>query len=146
MNTVWKADSGNTLGFTPNDNLINSAYLRESQPSAPHVTYLQINTLYDGTLTYFASILNDKPYDSTFIKAWSADMRASAKEVAESGLDYNYYLTDYGMNEQDGTTPHTSVSNELFYQIQQDKVSLVDWVQRIVIGGEHLSVGSQFLP
>ena len=144
VNTVWKADSEKNLGFTPADNLINSAYLSQIQPSSPHVTYLQINTLYDGTLTYFASVLNDKPYDAAFAEKWSQDMRSSVKEVAQSGLHYNYYLTNYGFNAN--STPHTSLSNGLFYEIQQDNVFLVDWVRRIVINGESVSIGSGFLP
>ncbi|MBA3873755.1 MAG: hypothetical protein H0X30_31870 [Anaerolineae bacterium] len=143
VNNVWQADTENTLGFTPADNLINSAYLR---PTQPHVTYLQINTLYDGTLTYFASVLNDKPYDAAFAEAWSQGMRASVKQVSQSNLDYNYYLTDYGFDKQANSTPHTSVSGDLFYAIQQDNIALVDWVQRVVINDEHLSVGSEFLP
>ena len=146
VNTVWKADTETMLGFTPTDNLINSAYLRPTQSTSPHITYLQINTLYDGVLTYFASVLNNQKDDSSFIKAWSQAMRASAKGVAGSDLDYNYYLTDYGLDTNSGTTPHTSVSGNLFYDIRQDNIALADWVRRIVIGAEHVSVGSEFLP
>ena len=87
VNTVWKADTETSLGFTPTDNLINSAYLRPIQPAAPHITYMQINTLYDGTLTYFASVLNDKTPDAAFAEEWSQHMRASVKQVAQSDLD-----------------------------------------------------------
>ena len=67
------------------------------------------------------------------------------KRVADSGLNYNYYLTDYGRSATDGTTPHTSISGNLFYQIEQDGVSLHNWLRRIVIDGEHVSVGSTLM-
>ena len=146
VNNVWKADSEKNLGFAPADNLINSAYLRPIKSSIPHITYLQFNTLYDGTLTYFASVLNDKAYDAAFAEDWSQAMRASVKEVAQSGLGYNYYLTDYGFDAKSNSTPHTSVTGDLFYAIHQDDVFLVDWVRRIVINGESMSIGSEFLP
>ena len=107
---------------------------------------MQIDTLYDGTLTYFASVLNAKPYDSAFAESWSTGLRASVKELTQSGLDYNYYLTNYGLDPQSNSTLHTSISGSLFYDIQQDNILLSDWVRRIVIDGERLSVGSEFLP
>lgn len=146
VNDVWKAESQSRYGFTPNENLINSAYLRDLPPTAPRITYLQINTLYDGVLTYFDSVLNDATPDSTYAEAWSQAMRASIAEVAASGLDYNYYLTDYGLDPKTGATPHTSISASLFYGIEQDDVPLADWVRRIVIDGERFSVGTDFLP
>jgi hypothetical protein len=144
VNSTWKADTQARYGFTPTDNLIASAYLRSGSTAAPHITYLQFNTLYDGVLTYFASVLNDQPDDAAFIQSWSEGLRTSTKQLADSDLDYNYYLTDYGL--KDGTTPHTSLTVSLFYQIQQDNIALSDWVRRIIIDGERLSVGSGFLP
>ncbi len=146
VNAVWKAESLARYGFTPAENLINSAYLRDLPSDVPHITYLQFNTLYDAVLTYFDSVLNAAVYDAAYIELWSQAMRASMAEVAASTLDYNYYLTDYGFDSNAKTTPHTSISAALFYQIEQDDARLVDWVRRIVIDGERYSIGAGFLP
>ena len=146
VDQVWKADSATNLKFTIGDDLADDAYLAYSQTSAPNVTYMHLNTLYDGTLMYFNAKLNNVSEDSGYPEQWSQSMRASMKQVAASGLDYNYYLTNYGLDVKTGTTPHTSISGMLFYQIEQDGIPLRDWVKRIVIDGEHLSVGSEFLP
>lgn len=146
INDVWKAESQLRYGFTPTENLINSAYFHDVSATDSQITYLQINTLYDGVLTYFDSVLNDATADSNYAETWSQAMRASIAEVAASDLDYNYYLTDYGLDPQTGTTPHTSISSALFYEIEQDDGRLTDWVRRIVIDGERLSVGTDFLP
>ncbi len=144
VNEVWKADT-EALGFPVTDDLAGGAYLHYSQTPAPNVTYLHINTVYDGTLLYFNAALNEVPEDAAYFASWSQDLRASTKAIAQSGLNYHYYLTDYGLDTKNGTTPHASITAPLFYQITQDGTTLHDWLRRIVIDGESVSVGANFL-
>ncbi|MEO8392743.1 MAG: pectin acetylesterase-family hydrolase [Chloroflexota bacterium] len=144
VDQVWNADSAHTLGFDVGDDIADNAYLHYTENPPANVTYMHINTLYDGTLMYFNAKLNNISQDNGYAEQWSQSMRAAMKQVANSGLKYAYYLTNYG-RAADGTTPHTSTSGDLFYKITQDGIFLHDWVNRIVFDGEYFSVGSEFM-
>jgi len=59
--------------------------------------------------------------------------------------NYFYYITDYGKNKKDGTTPHLfSGSPKLFYSKIQDGLSLSDWIVR-GIKGEPMDIGGKFV-
>ena len=102
---------------------------------------MHINTVYDGVLTFFNAKLNNVANDAAYRDNWSRDLRTAMNGVANSGLNYAFYLTDYGQSATDGTTPHTSIAGDLFFKIEQDGVFLHDWLKRIVIDGEQFSVG-----
>lgn len=143
---VWQADTVNQFSFTAEDDLIGGVYLQYSQnPAANKITYLHINTLYDEVLTWFNGQLNQITDDGSYGELWSRGLRDSMKRVDDSDLSYYYYLTDYGLKADTHTTPHTSLSFGLFYEIEEDGVKLFEWVRKIVLANEHFSVGSQFL-
>ncbi len=144
-NYTWQADLQNNFGFDPGDDLTGSAYLAYAQQAGSPITYLQINTLYDGTITRFQAKMNNSD-DPDYRETWSQDMTKSMQTTAASGLAYDYYITNYGLDQNSGTTPHTSIPYASFYKVSQDGVTLRDWLQRIVIGDENFSVGSEFLP
>jgi hypothetical protein len=143
VDDVWKADTESNFGFTTTNDLAGSAY-RHDLTAAHNVTYLHVNTVYDGTLLYFNAKLNGVSDDDAYRETWTRELRQSTAANAEAGANYHYYLTDYGLNADTGTTPHTSISAALFYQITQDGVTLSDWVRR-VMDGENVSVGAEFL-
>lgn len=144
LNDVWQANTLENYGFEVEDDIVRSAYDHFERDPLPNVTYMHVNTLYDGVLTYFNSVLEAVPLDDAYREAWSQAMRATMQAIAESGLNYNFFLTDYGRDEATGATPHTAISFELFYQMNQDGVPLSEWVRRI-IEGERLSIGAEFL-
>ncbi len=144
VNGVWQADAETNFGFTVGDELAGDAYRSYAQTSPPNLTYLHINTLYDQVLMYFNAVLNGVTDDDAYHAVWSSEMRASMQAIAKSGLNYEFYLTDYGQSE-DGTTSHTSISAPLFYEITQDGITLRDWLKRTIIDGDRFSVGSGFM-
>jgi len=145
VNQVWQADT-EKLGFEVRDDLIGGLYLQYAQTTAPTVTYLHLNTLYDETLMYFNAYLNDDFDVPDYYKVWSAGMRASMQAVDDSDLPYYYFLTDHNFSPEKLTTPHTSISFGLFYEMEEGGVRLSDWLRRIIIDGERFSVGSEFMP
>ncbi|MBZ0283529.1 MAG: pectinacetylesterase family protein [Anaerolineae bacterium] len=145
IETVWQADPENNLDFEVGDDLIGSAYLHYNQSSPANVTYLHINTVYDEVLIWFSAKLNEVTDYSNHAEIWSQGLRDSIRQVDTSDLNYYYYITDYGLNPEKPSTPHTSIGAPLFYEMEQDGVKLFEWVQKIVLENEHFSVGSQFL-
>jgi hypothetical protein len=143
--TVWHADT-QTLGFAPSKDLIGGVYLGYAKTTPPNVTYLHINTLYDETLMYFNAYLNQDSDLASYPQRWSSEMRTSMQVVDDSDLPYFYFLTDYNQASDTLSTPHTSISFNLFYAIEEDGVRLSEWVRRIVIDGERFSVGTGFMP
>lgn len=144
IDDVWQADT-ESLGFTPSEDLIGGVYLQYAETTAPNITYLHINTLYDEVLTYFNGYLNQESDLATYPERWSAEMRASMQAIDDSDLPYFYFLTDHNLNPETMTTPHTSISFGLFYEMEEGGVRLSDWIRRIVIDGERFSVGAAFL-
>jgi hypothetical protein len=145
VDDVWQADFENNFGFEVGDDIVADAYLHYSETSAPNVTYLHINTLYDAVIPYFQSQMNGVTDLAGYTEIWSQGVRVSMARIANSNLNYEYYLTDYGRIEETGTTPHTSISGELFYKVEEGDTTLHDWLRRIVIDGERFSVGEEFL-
>lgn len=145
VDTIWQADTQTNLGFEVGDDLIGSTYLHYSQHSPPNVTYLHINTIYDEVLIWFNAKLNQVADSNDYHEIWSQGLRESIKQVDTSDLNYYYYLTNYGLNPEKLSTPHTSIGSPLFYEMEEDGVKLFEWVQKIVLENEHFSVGSQFL-
>lgn len=146
VNDTWQADAVNQWGFTVTDDLAASAYLAHLGQPLPKVTYMHINTLYDEMLLRFEAKLNNVPNDAQFHAQWSQRMVASMKRLSESGLKYFYFVTDYGLDSTKGTTPHTSISSPLFFQIEEGNTPLTEWVRRAVIEDQPFSVGAHFLP
>ncbi|MFD2876541.1 hypothetical protein ACFTAO_12150 [Paenibacillus rhizoplanae] len=71
--------------------------------------FLQAYSVYDEILIHFQNKINDHngPRDQKLIKEWSEEMRQSVAALAATVPNYYYYLTDYGLNAENGTTPHT---------------------------------------
>ncbi|MCU0466797.1 MAG: pectinacetylesterase family protein [Anaerolineae bacterium] len=141
---VWQANT-ESLGFTVTEDLIGGVYRQYAETTAPNVTYLHINTIYDEVLIHFNAYLDGVPNDADYRTAWSAQMRASMQAVDDTDLPYFYFLTDHGLDPEALTTPHTSLSFDLFYAIEQDDIRLSDWVYRLVMEGERFSVGSELM-
>ena len=145
VNTTWQADTVNQWGFAVAPDLTASAYLSHLAQPLPNVTYLHLNTLYDGTLMFFTTRLNNVSNDARFRAQWSRGLVTSMQRLSNSGLKYFYYITDYGQDKTSGATPHTSVSAPLFYEITQSGTPLSEWLTRAVIEGKPFSVGAEFM-
>ncbi|WP_342437769.1 hypothetical protein NSS79_33735 [Paenibacillus sp. FSL L8-0436] len=70
---------------------------------------------------------------------------ARAGELTEILPGYYYYITDYGLNEKTGRTPHTLSPLNHFYNAEQDGVKLMKWLDDAVNRDEYYSVGRHFV-
>lgn len=142
LHTTWKAD----LTFEVGSDVYEDALLRRTDEAAAGIRYLHSNTLYDDTLTRFAAALNHTPVDTTaFIDDWAAGTVASVKRLDASGLDYHYFLTDWGHNAKRHTTQHTLTTSAFFKKCTADGVSFADWLRVNVIDDGSLSLGARLL-
>lgn len=142
----WGADFEANFGFAPGTDIVGSAYAHYAENPAPNLTYLHANSLYDNVILHFGRAITGTPADdAAYMDVWSEGMRASMGRAAESGLPYNYYITDYDRDPVTGLTPHTFTSFGLFYTVEEDSVRYLDWVRRIVLENERLSVGETFV-
>ena len=97
-------------------------------------------------LTKFSAVLNHKPTKSNqFINDWSANTRASMSRISKAGLDYNYFLTDWGYDKIKHSTPHTMTNNEIYNSCKADGISYAEWLKKNVIEDESLSLGKKLL-
>ncbi|WP_251035664.1 MFS transporter [Paenibacillus sp. ISL-20] len=83
--------------------------------------------------------------DGEYVHRWSARMLQSAGELTEGLPGYYYYITDYGLNEKTGRTPHTLSPLNHFYTAEQDGVKLMKWLDDAVNKDEYYSVGRHFV-
>lgn len=145
MDTVWKAESLSYLNFNIGNDVFEDALLQRQDSLNYRIRHLQSNTVFDVVLTRFSAALNHTPVTTnTFIDDWSLNMRASMKRLADSGLDYEYFLSDCQYDSIHHATPHT-LSGIHFNNCDSDQISFPDWLKTNIILDEPLSVGSKWL-
>lgn len=146
LDTVWKSDSYKFLGIKVGKDVFEDALIHRTDTLKRNIKYLHSNTLYDDTHTRFSAVLNHKPTNTNkFIDDWAANTKASMKRLSESGIEYNYFLTDWGHNLKTHTTQHTLSTNEFYHTCSADGISYADWLKRTVIDDENLSLGKKLL-
>lgn len=146
VDRVWNADSARRLGFQVRDDVYHDALAHRTDGVERTIKYLHANTLYDDTLTRFDAALNGLPTATDrFIDDWASNTRASMRRLSESGLDYHYFLTDWGHNVRRHTTAHTVTTNELFHRCESEGVAYAQWLKMNVIDDDDLSLGEGLL-
>lgn len=146
VDQVWKAESAAHLGFEVGPDLYENALTHRSDGRHRDIKYLHSNTLYDDTLTRFDAALNDRPTDTDqFIDEWAGATKESMSRLANSGLRYQFFLTDWGHNTKRRATAHTVTTNELYRRCEADGVAYAEWLRRNVIDDEDLSLGTKLL-
>ena len=143
LDSTWQVDWNETFGFEMKNDAVKEAYL--NAPRNSNITYLQINSLYDFVLTQFWAIANEHSReDHEYIKNWSTQMTEMVAEIAQTDLDYRYFVTNYKFNDKRHDTPHTFL-NRAYYKCEQNGVLLTEWLRQNVIEDKKSSVGKQFL-
>ncbi len=143
---VWKADVATHLGFEVGTEPYEDALTRRVDTRPRDIKYLHCNTLFDDTLTRFGAALDGRPTTTdAFIDDWAAGTRRSVAKLANAGLRYQYFLTDWGHDTKRHTTAHTITTNALYSTCQADGVSYAEWLRRNVIDDEDLSLGTHLL-
>ncbi len=146
IDTEWKANFAATFGYEVHGDLISSVFAANRKLLPDNAILLQSNTLYDELLFDFEKDLNgDGSDDDVYLQRWSARMLRSAGELTEALPGYYYYITDYGLNEKTGRTPHTLSPLKHFYNAEQDGVKLLKWLDDAVNKDEFYSVGRRFV-
>ncbi|WP_342480099.1 pectin acetylesterase-family hydrolase [Paenibacillus sp. FSL L8-0340] len=143
----WHADFTKTFGYPAEADIIGAAFKANGYLLPPNAILLQSYSLFDEILIHFQNNINDYkgPQDQKKINEWSQQMRASVRSLDAALPNYYYYLTDYGLDAEKGTTPHTFATRETFFQAEQDGVTLLKWLGDAVNHQKPYSVGSKFL-
>ncbi|WP_175406341.1 pectin acetylesterase-family hydrolase [Bacillus sp. FJAT-27264] len=143
----WHADFTKTFGYKAEPDIIGAAFTANGHLLPANAVLLQSYSLFDEVLIHFQNKINDYsgPQDQQNIDAWSQQMRTSVRTLAASLPNYYYYLTDYGLDKEKGTTPHTFATRDTFYQAEQDGIKLLNWLGDAVNHQKRYSVGSEFL-
>lgn len=145
MDSYWNAEVQGNFHFKPEADIIKAVF-QYNADKYPNITYLQSNTLYDNLLLNFQKRLNDEEMaDSEYKEIWSGQMLASAADLSKEFSNYHYFITDYGVDEKTGTTPHTLSVSKDFYEAEEEGISLSEWLYRAVEFEDYRNVGSRFM-
>jgi hypothetical protein len=145
IDTVWKAESQSFLKFTIGNDVFENALLNRSDSLNARIKHLHCNTLYDLIMPKFSAALNHQSSKTdAYIDEWSRDMLGSMKKLADSNLDYHYFISDCQFDAEKHATPHTLVGNSGFHTCQSDQLTLAQWLKKAVIEDKPVSVGSKF--
>lgn len=143
LDSTWNVDWAGQFGFKLENDAVKETYL--NTPKNSKVTYLQINSLYDFVMTQFWAISNGHSLENKeYIKQWSNQMTEMVKEVSESGVNYQYFVTDYKFNDKREDTPHTFL-NRAYYKCEEEGILLTEWLRQNVIEDKKVSIGKAFL-
>ncbi len=145
LDTVWRSESAGFLHFEIGKDIFEDALAHRNDTVKRSIKHLHSNTTYDHVLTRFSAALNHLPTNTNnFIDDWSGNMRASMNRLLQSGIDYHYFITDWGYDSMKHATPHTMTSGN-YYRCEEDGISFATWLKRNVIDDEDLSVGEKLL-
>lgn len=143
LDTVWKAESLSYLKFQIGNDIFEDALLQQPDSLNDRIKHLHSNTVYDAVLTKFSAALNHTPTSTNqFIDDWSSNMRASMKRLADSNLDYQYFLSDCKYDSKSHSTPHTLTGVD-YYNCDADQISFPEWLKKNIIDDDSVSVGSK---
>jgi len=146
MDTVWQAESQKFLHFTVSNDVYEDALLKRTDSTERPIKHLHSNTLYDEVLPKFSAALNHVSTNTNaFIDQWSHDMRTSMLRLANSGIDYHYFISDCNYNTETHSTPHTLLGNGGFNSCPSGRMTLNEWLKKNIIDDEPVSVGSELL-
>jgi hypothetical protein len=146
VDTVWKVNWKETFGYSIGQDPIQSAFINNYKMLGDKITFLHSNTLYDGVLASVQADINRKKKNGDqYIKDWSREMIESTKAIQSAVPSYYYYITDYGYNENDHTTPHTMSPFGLYYKAEEEGVKLHQWLEDVILKGKRYSVGATYL-
>ncbi|WNS46393.1 pectin acetylesterase-family hydrolase [Paenibacillus sp. MMS20-IR301] len=147
INEEWQADFVKNFGYAPEADIIGAAFKANGRLLPAGTIQLQSYSVFDEILIHFQNNINDYkgPRDRSVINEWSQELRQSVSSLAAALPNYYYYLTDYGLNADSGTTPHTFATRGTFFEAEQDGVKLLQWLGAAVNQQKPYSVGSEFL-
>jgi hypothetical protein len=146
LDTVWKSEAYESLGFIIKTDIYENALLDRTDSSASEIKYLHSNTIYDEVMNFFNMSLNHSSKTTKrAMDIWSEQTKASMKRLASSDLDYEYFISECGLDSLNHTTVHTIVGNLGYKICKSDNIAYRDWLKKNVIDEESISLGSKLL-
>ena len=148
LDSVWNSNSESFFHFKIRDDAYTDVLLNRSDSVNTRIKHLNSNTLYDVVLPRFYAVLNHRSTDQNdYIYNWSDNMRNSIQKLSDSGIDYQYFLTECQYDSVKVSTPHTlmAFSDSTLYYFKTEGISYADWLRRNVIEDDSISVGSNLL-
>ena len=146
IDELWGADFKAVFGYTPGSDPVSAAFTHAAA-ELPEVVMMHSNTVADDILPTYSAMLNKTgATKAAAVSEWSREMLTAVKELSTSVDNYYYFLTDYGMDPEKGTTPHTLSRAKLFFDAEEEGSSYLDWVADAVLNGKPYSVGTGYLP
>ena len=143
INEEWQAMPEERTGFQPEADLIGAITRHNGSVSEGEAVVLQSYSLYDEVLIRYQRKLNGD--ESLTPDAWTIQLRESVAAMDAALPNYAYYLTDQDRDSESGMTPHTYATRGALYETEQDGISLLQWLDDVINGDQHYSVGESFL-
>jgi len=131
---IWKVNSDLESHISSNDLIIDLFhYAKEHMPS--HTIFLHSNSVWDIELVKMMNKLNHGTLSISpqALQEFHDNLIQAVRKLKNEIPNYYYYLTDYGKNKKNGTTPHTfSGTPKLFYGEMQDNMSIANWLTQTI--------------
>ena len=142
---AWNVDTQDEFGVDSEDNLVLPAFLSylKSDYKNDKMKHLHINSIYDDILIGFSSTLFNVKKGSEIKKEWSQTMLQTTKKLSESELNYNYFISDYGLNDK-GYTAHTNILSDGYIENKHKDTSLKQWLVDNIINDKNTSIGEEY--
>ena len=127
---VWMANS-DLMAYITSDDLMIDLFRRAQEKMPSSTLFLHSNTVWDGMIVKYMNKLNrdDFSVSPQALHEFHDTLLHTVRNLKEKISNYFYYLTDYGKNQKNGTTPHIFAGTpKLIYSEMQDGVSIADWL------------------
>lgn len=142
---VWNVRP-DLMEYIQGESLIADLFRYAKDSMSPSTLFLHSNSVRDKALVEMMYKMNHgkQLVNAEALAEFHTTLLETIGTLKEEIPNYHYYLTDYGKNKKDETTPHTFAGTpKLLYSEMQDGVSLSDWLCRAV-EGVPLDIGQQF--
>jgi hypothetical protein len=136
----WNANTENVFGYKIDEDIYGDALLNTAKAlEGRNITFLQLANVADETLPHYSQkMIENAPTSTDAQQNWSEGMLQAMAAYDDSLSNYHYFLTDW--QEEGGNTSHTFLSNERFYQCEENGTTLQQWLKMVVLEGETSSV------
>lgn len=147
VNKQWNTDFTRQFAFPMETDMIGAAFRHNAKAMPAHAVLMHACTINDKVLVSFQNRLNGKgdDIDRQSLEAWSQQFRAATRLLDEQLTNFYYFLTEYGYDKENHTTPHTLLPMKAFYEAEEEGQKLVAWLDSIIHKQERSSRGTRFL-
>jgi len=145
VKNVWKA-SPDLMAYIKSADLIVDLFRYAQDNMPPSTLFLHSNSVWDKALVMIMHKLNhgNLLVNEQALKEFNDTLLCAVRKMKRDIPNYYYYLTGYGKNQKDETTPHIfSGTPRLLYSEMQDSVSIANWLCQATEGNP-IDIGEKF--